>query len=427
MPLVARGHEPAQVQKVAPSSTDAMRSCVMTWMWGERKTRWLCAVLFSLAAAYMVLAAMFVAQQARHGGQTYCGDFFALWTYGRIASDHPVKMLYDSGVLHAAQVRLGMPPARQWPFPYPPFVLAVLMPLSMLPVRLALFVWETTTIGIYLIATCGGNRHPLAWIALLVAPTTTIGMLSGQSGFLAASLMIGGLKLLSRWPALAGVLFGLLSYKLQLSFLLPVALLAAREWRALASAGTIVVALVVSSSLAFGPAIWLTFLHSLPAYERWFDSVSHGSRSCPTVMAALQSLGAPTNVARLAQSVALIGSVLLAWKIFRDGIQTSLLPVIPALTVLGTPHAFDYDLPMLASAVVIFLSERLRYYKALQSSEVFIVVLVAFFPAIMTWRYIIAPIGPPVLAGFVFLTLFVSRRYMCGPRAARNVSHQSNA
>ncbi len=427
MPFVAMGREPAKVQKVAPLPAVTTRSHVLTWMPGERKSRWLCAILFSLAAAYMVLAAMFVAEQARHGGYSYCGDFFALWTYGRIASDHPVRVLYASDALHAAQVHLGMPSARQWPFPYPPFVLAVLRPLSMLPLPIALIAWEATTIGLYLIATCGGNRHTLAWIFLLVAPTTTIGMLSGQSGFLAASLMIGGLRLLSRWPTSAGVLFGLLSYKLQLGFLLPVMLLSAREWRALASAGAIVVALVVSSSLAFGPAIWSTFLHSLPAYERWFDSISRASRACPTVMAALQSLGAPSVVARLAQGAAFVGSVILVWEVFRYGVQTSLLPIIPVLTVFGTPHAFDYDLPMLASAVILFLNERLRHSKALLPSEVFVLVLVAFFPAIMTWRHILAPIGPPVLAAFVFLILFVSGRYMCGPRAVGSRDHRGDA
>ena len=388
-----------------------MRSFGLTWMWGERKTRWLCAILFSLAAAYMALGAVFMAQQARHSGQNYCGDFFALWTYGRIALDHPVKMLYDFGSLHSAQVHLGMPPARQWPFPYPPFVLGALMPLGMLPVRVAFVAWEATTISLYLIATCGGNRHPLAWVALLVAPTTTIGMLSGQSGFLAAALMIGGLRLLSRAPTLAGMLFGLLSYKLQLAFLVPVALLAAREWRALASAATIVAALIVSSSLAFGPTIWPTFLHSLPAYERWFDSGTYAAPNCPTVMAALQSLGAPNVVARLAQGAAFICSLALVWTVFRGGAKSSMLSIIPVLTIFGTPHALDYDLPMLASAAILFLSERSDRFRHLLSLEVLALILLVFFPVI-TSQIIIAPIGPLVLITYAYLIAFVSHRYM---------------
>ena len=54
---------------------------------------------------------------------------------------------------------------------------------------------------------------------LLLAPTTTICLVAGQSGFLLAALLVGGLQLVARRPILAGILFGSLTYKPQFGVL----------------------------------------------------------------------------------------------------------------------------------------------------------------------------------------------------------------
>ena len=59
-------------------------------------------------------------------------------------------------------------------------------------------------------------------------------ILAGQNTFLSLALFYGGMRLVDRAPAIAGILLGLLAYKPQLFLLIPVALLAARRWRVLA-------------------------------------------------------------------------------------------------------------------------------------------------------------------------------------------------
>ena len=59
----------------------------------------------------------------------------------------------------------------------------------------------------------------------------------GQTGFLTAALLTGGVLCLERREALAGILFGLLAYKPQFGLLIPLVLVAGGYWRAIAAAG----------------------------------------------------------------------------------------------------------------------------------------------------------------------------------------------
>ena len=62
----------------------------------------------------------------------------------------------------------------------------------------------------------------------LAFPATFINLFHGQNGFLNAALLGAALLALDRRPVVAGILFGLLSYKPHLGLLVPLALLAGR-------------------------------------------------------------------------------------------------------------------------------------------------------------------------------------------------------
>ena len=81
----------------------------------------------------------------------------------------------------------------------------------------------------YLSRTASGDAGPRRAAARAGAPAVFINAVGGQNGTWTAALFGGGLSLLERRPLLAGGLLGLLSYKLQLGLLIPVALLAGRH------------------------------------------------------------------------------------------------------------------------------------------------------------------------------------------------------
>ena len=65
-----------------------------------------------------------------------------------------------------------------------------------------------------------------ALFALALAPACLINAVGGQNGFLTAALFLGAILLSTAGRSLAGVLFGLLTFKPHLGFVLPFVLLA---------------------------------------------------------------------------------------------------------------------------------------------------------------------------------------------------------
>ena len=373
------------------------------WSSEEPRSRLLTAVLVGIFGSYLGIYLLVTL----HRGERYpFGDFFAIWSYARIAMTHSAASLYDSATLHTAQVALGMAPGHENPFPYPPSFLLILWPLGALSYLGAYLVWIITSLALYVWATSERNGPAISTLIALFAPTTTIMLVAGQSGFLAAALVIGGFRLIKTRPILAGVLFGLMTYKPQLGLLVPVALFAAGSWRCIAAAVATVAALVIVTSAAFGWSIWITWLAYLPVYSHQFDAAALSNNLMPTITANLQMLGASLRTARLAQAVAALVVAIIVLRAFERGITPAATNALLAGTFLATPHAFVYDLPMLTGAIIGFIADRLRSNGGFNLGEIAILVLSLAFPALMMWVGPHVPLSTPVellLFGLIIL------------------------
>src|SRR5205085_325295 len=158
-----------------------------------------------------------------------------------------------------------------------PFFLFVAATLALLPYTAALAVWQAFTLALYLVVTRaiianaapedrqGGDGARPSWLLLAVAfPAVFVNLGHGHNGFLTAALLGTALVVLDARPIMAGVLFGLLSYKPQFGVMIPLVLVATARWRTFASAAGTVALLALVSTLAFGPDIWRAFADSLP-------------------------------------------------------------------------------------------------------------------------------------------------------------------
>ncbi len=186
-------------------------------------------------------------------------DFINAWAGPRLAFAGQLDTLFDLRAYHAAIGTLfGTPlPFHNWS--YPPFTLLLLGPLGQLPYFVALAIW---TIGLFAafagvtLSCVPPGRRLHALLLLCLAPACLINAAGGQNGFLTGALLLGGLLALDRRPVLAGLLFGLLTYKPQLGLVLPPVLIALGAWRTIAAACATTVALVGASVLAFGVDPW---------------------------------------------------------------------------------------------------------------------------------------------------------------------------
>ena len=214
-------------------------------------------ILTVLASVFAALLFFGLRAPVTGSGFHRFGDFYALWTSGFLSHEGQPALNYDFDALHLRQAALGMNPRAFNPFPYPPTFLLMLAPFGGLGVGAAFALFMSLTFAFYLWAMTGGNfRSATRLCGAMLAPATTITLISGQSGFLSGALMLGGLRLAGSRPIVAGVLFGLLAYKPQLGLLLPVALISAGLWRSIAAAAVTVVVCAIASSWVFGDDIW---------------------------------------------------------------------------------------------------------------------------------------------------------------------------
>jgi alpha-1,2-mannosyltransferase len=240
------------------------------------------------------------------------------------------------------------------PFFYPPIWLLMLLPFGLMGVAKAYGLFMAMTAA--LATALEGRRHEWGWLAVVTSPAAVWVVLAGQNTFLSVALLYGGLRLLDRSPAVAGVLLGLLSYKPQIWILVPLALLAAREWRALFwMVGTVALLCLVSLGV-FGLDFWLAFVDaareagSARVVDEMFERIF---MHMTTLLAAARILGLPPELSvalQLAGSALAIAAVWFAFR--RQSTSDARTAVLVTATFLVSPYTLNYDLLLLMPAAV---------------------------------------------------------------------------
>ena len=188
----------------------------------------------------------------------------------------------------------------------------------------------------------------------------------GQNGFLTAALFAGALVTLERRPGTAGVLFGLLAYKPQFGLMIPLALLAAGRWRAIAAAAATVAAMLLATMLAFGLEIWRAFFDSTKVSRAaLLESGEVGWHKMQSVLSWVRMWGGSVQAAYAihgAVALSVAGSDRLAVALARRAIRSRRRRL--SRKHHHRAHSHDYDLMVLAPAIAFLavdgMSTRLR-------------------------------------------------------------------
>jgi alpha-1,2-mannosyltransferase len=298
-------------------------------------------------------------------------DFSSFYAAGSLALDGRAGDVYDMAAHYSREQQIFGAATPYYGWLYPPLFLLLVAPLALLPYPLALLVWQGATFALYL-AVIGAILQRLRrddatlarlWLPAAAAfPAAFINLGHGQNGFLTAGLLGAALVTLPRRPLLAGVLFGLLAYKPQFGLLIPVALLAAGQWRTILVAGVTVTALVIASVAAFGTDIWWLFAASTETSRKLLlEQGNVGFEKLQSVFAAVRMLGGGISLAYVVQGAASLATILgvaWAWRSSDDHNLKSAIIIIA--TLLGSPHVLDYDLTILAPALAFIVASRWR-------------------------------------------------------------------
>jgi Glycosyltransferase family 87 len=203
-----------------------------------------------------------------------------------------------------------------------------------------------------------------ALLVLALAPACLINAVGGQCGVLSAILMIGGILLIDRRPAVAGVMLGLLAFKPQMAVVIPFALLALGAWRVIVVAALTVSVLLALSVALFGIDSWRHYFEINAAYtvssvREFHDSFKYMLAS---VFAVARTLGLGNSAALAIQGAVAVATIVLAcWAVRRTDDPCERAFALVTAAPLITPYVFNYDLVGVAAMLVWMLMGRLPW------------------------------------------------------------------
>lgn len=329
-------------------------------------------------------------------------DFAVFWAAARVALEHRAPAVFSAEWIQPIEATLR-PFADFSPWPYPPTFLIVVIAFGLLPFTRALVLFGTLELACYAIVLAKLTRPlngPLR-VALAAFPGLIGAALTMQNAFVTVAAAGAALLLIESSPVLAGACIATLIIKPQFGVLFPLALACGRSWKALASAGLFVIAIVAISVAAFGATAWAAFFAFVPEFNR--QVVEHGDtfwRGMPSVFAAARGAGWSVGLAYAAHAMfAIPAAVTVAWLWMRRTRFELRAAGLAAATLLVQPYYMYYDLLWLALPIAFLLRD--ARHVPLSRHETAVVALAWLAPAQAFMSAITGtmwPVAPAVLS-----------------------------
>jgi Glycosyltransferase family 87 len=231
-------------------------------------------------------------------------------------------------------------------------------------------------------------------------------------------MLAGGIALVDRRPILAGVLFGPLTYKPHLGLLIPVALIAGGYWRTFIVAAVTAVVFALASGWVLGWDAWASFLANAHIHRGLLEANPGMWPRMPTVYLAGRWLGVLSPFAYALQTISALAAATAVFVVWR---RSAPLPVrasaLIAGTFLATPYAWDYDLVVIAVAVVWYWSQASA--DGWRRGEKAMLATLLLAPAFTPWLALYAHLQIAPIAYGLALALIV-RRALAYPAGRRS-------
>jgi hypothetical protein len=229
-----------------------------------------------------------------------------------------------------------------------------------MPYFVAFLVWLMATLVLYEATIYAIIPRPPALIAALTPAAVLKNVQLGHNGFLTAGLIGLSLVFVERRPLLGGIFLGLLTYKPQFGVLFPLALLASRNWRALASATAASLAFGIAAAVAFGHQGWPSFVGSLMDRDSGLSPDAQIVLSLQSIYGLLHWAGARARVSWATHLTVAAAVACTVWAAWAKPIPHALKAAILCIgSVMVTPYVLIYDLCVLSIAVAFLIKDGL--------------------------------------------------------------------
>jgi len=322
-------------------------------------------------------------------------DFTFYYAAARIGAGHGWPSIYDLGLqqseLNAMGSGIGIAELARYISPPPVAWLA--LPFTLLPYPVAYLAWSGLLLaalaGTWYLAAPGADRARLIHLVAALAWLPTIYALQlGQPGLFVAFGAASSYFLLRRGRQFeSGLALGLIVFKPQLGFLLPIALLVGGRYRAFAGAALAIGLLALASAVNVGPG-------GIATYEqRLTFAAGVPVNQALTLAPYLGNL----TVTRALQAAIAIWAIGLVYRFRRRSPEWMYVTAIIG-GLVASPYLHMDDLVMLGLAAWFYL----RIARRPRWSWAFVLVLVVAAEGITEW-------GPlPLIAGEIAALVLLS-------------------
>jgi len=282
----------------------------------------------------------------------YHNDFTFYYAAAVIGVRHGWGSIYDLGLQQAQLDAMGsgIGIAQLARFISPPPVAWLALPFTALPYPLAYWLWSGMLLaalaGTWYMAAPGAGRLRLIYLVAALGWVPVIyGLQLGQPGLLVALGVAASYFLLRSGRELeSGLALGLVVLKPQLAFLVPIALLAARRYRAFAGAAIAIGVLAIASALNVGPG-------GVAAYEQRLTFAAGVPVNRELTLAPY--IG-DLMATRVLQAAIALWAIALAYRFRKRSPELIFVPAIVG-GLLASPYLHLDDLVMLGLAGWLYL------------------------------------------------------------------------
>jgi hypothetical protein len=327
-----------------------------------------CGLLFGVIAAFFLIN---VERFSNHsldlvpsanptvGSKSYV-DFDVFYLAAQMVWRGEIKQAYSFATMEAAQEAIAGEKIFM-PWTYPPQFDLVVAPLALMPLGLAYGIFAGGTLIAYLLilrAIAGTSFVP---IVLTLLPAITVTMACGQNGFLTGTLIGMTCLGIQKGRSVAGIPLGLMVIKPHLALALALYVLMARQWIVAVIAIAIVVSTSVLATVLLGSEIWPAFLGGVKEAGGFLEEGLYPLFRMISPYAALRTFGLTAPLAYAAQIiVALLSLAIVVFSQFRGFSVRQSLGLTAIASLLISPYAYDYDLPIYGIGVALLISDLRR-------------------------------------------------------------------
>jgi alpha-1,2-mannosyltransferase len=308
-------------------------------------------------------------------------DFIQFYVSARLIAQGRASQLFDQQITFDELRRIvyqtsDLPPARvRLPPVYGPQIGLLFAPFARLSFPIAARIWATLSLLAYFACiyvvwrSCPNLReHPrIVTLAAIAFPPLFHTFIRGQiSVLLLASFAAAWLAFRGDRPWLAGLALGMLACKPPFLVAIPIILLFAGAWRALAGTILSAAAQFALTWVIFGSAVMRAYFSTLWHMSAYMEAVEPGVAHIQ--MHSLRSFWALLipwpHVAMVLYVVTSIVAVVLAVAIWKSSANVAVrFSALTLAAVLVNPHLFVYDLLVLAPTLLLLTDWTLSHWR----------------------------------------------------------------